>query len=75
MAEKKKDAPEIGYSQAVAEVEDILRKLDDEELDIDVLAAEVKRATGLIDLCREKLRKAEQEVNSVLENEKSQGTV
>ena len=34
---------------------------------MDTLAAEVKRATELIASCKERLRKAEEEVNKILE--------
>ena len=36
-------------------------------MDVDTLAAEVKRATELIASCKERLRKAEEEVNKILE--------
>ena len=60
---------EIGYNEAIREVETILEKLNNEELDVDKLAAEVKRAAELIGLCKEKLRKAEDEVAKVIKKE------
>ena len=60
---------EIGYNEAVREVEAILEKLNNEELDVDKLAEEVKRAAELIGLCREKLRRAEEEVAKVIKKE------
>ena len=60
---------EIGYSEAVREVEAILEKLNNEELDVDKLAEEVKRAAELIGLCKEKLRQAEEEVAKVIQKE------
>lgn len=63
--EKKK----ISYSEAIQEVEAILEKLNNEELDVDKLAAEVKRAAELIGLCKEKLRKAEGEVAKVIKKD------
>ena len=38
-----------------------------EEMDVDSLAAEVKRATELIASCKARLRKAEADVNKILE--------
>lgn len=57
------------YSEAIAEVEAILARFGDGTLDVDTLAAEVKRATELIKQCKERLVKAEKEVNEVLSGE------
>ena len=62
---KKKEEPT--YTEAVAEIERILARFRNEEMDVDSLAAEVKRATELIAACKAKLRKAEEEVNKILE--------
>lgn len=56
----------ITYAQAVAEIEDILEKMNDSELDIDQLGAYVERATTLITLCKEKLLKAQKQVDKVM---------
>lgn len=57
------------YSEAIAEVEAILERFNREEFDIDALASQVARATELIALCREKLRKAEEDVAKALKEE------
>ena len=59
----------MGYAEAIAEVEAILDCFNREEFDVDTLAAQVKRATELIGLCREKLRKAEEDVAKILKEE------
>jgi exodeoxyribonuclease VII small subunit len=59
----------IGYNDAVHEVEEILARLGGEELDVDRMGAEVKRAAELITLCKEKLRKAEEEVAKAVVND------
>ncbi|MCP4801031.1 MAG: exodeoxyribonuclease VII small subunit [bacterium] len=51
-----------GFSEAVLEVEDIITKLENDEIDIDDLSVEVKKAVKLIEQCREKLEKPETEV-------------
>ena len=56
---------ELAYAEAMAEIEKILTRLRSEEMDVDSLAAEVKRATELIASCKARLRKAD--VNKVLE--------
>lgn len=58
---------ELTYSEATAQIEKILARLRSEEMDVDTLAAEVKRATELIASCKERLHKAEEEVNKILE--------
>ena len=58
---------ELTYAEAMAEIEKILGRLRSEELNVDGLAAEVKRATELIASCKARLRKAEADVNKVLE--------
>ncbi len=58
---------EMSYKEAIAEIEAILKSLREEQNSIDTLSERVARATELIELCREKLRKAENDVNKVLE--------
>lgn len=58
---------ELTYAEAMAEIEKILARLRNEEMDVDNLAAEVKRATELIASCKTRLRKAEEEVTKILE--------
>ena len=58
---------QLTYGEATAQIEKILARLRSEEMDVDTLAAEVKRATKLIASCKERLRKAEEEVNKILE--------
>ena len=58
---------ELTYAEAMAEIEKILERLRSEEMNVDGLAAEVKRATELIVSCKARLRKAEADVNKVLE--------
>ena len=58
---------QLTYGEATAQIEKILARLRSEEMDVDTLAAEVKRATELIASCKERLRKAEAEVNKILE--------
>lgn len=59
----------ISYAEAVAEIERIIEKLNDEELDVDRLGAYVERATALITLCKSKLLKAQKQVDKVIGKE------
>ena len=58
---------ETKFGQALDEVEGILAKLEAEEIDVDDLAAEVKRAVQLIALCRRKLTATETEVREYVD--------
>ncbi len=58
---------ELTYTEASAEIEKILARLRGEQLDVDSLSAEVKRATELIALCKKKLKKTEEEIGKILE--------
>lgn len=57
----------MSYKEAIEEIEKILRSLREEQNSIDTLSERVARATELIALCRERLRRAESEVNKIIE--------
>ncbi len=57
----------ITYDEATAQIEQILERFRNNEVSIDELAAEVKRATELITLCRNRLVATEQELKKILE--------
>ncbi|MCD9625448.1 exodeoxyribonuclease VII small subunit [Rhabdothermincola salaria] len=61
------DDPEgLGYAEAVTELEEILAQLDGDEIDVDHLATQVRRAASLIALCRERLGAARVEVTRIV---------
>jgi exodeoxyribonuclease VII small subunit len=55
------------YSKAMERLEEIIRKIENEEIDIDELSDKVKEAVNLVKLCKEKVEKAELEVKEVVE--------
>ncbi len=57
----------LTYDEATQQIESILAKLRNNEISIDELAAEVKRATELITLCRDRLINSEEELKKILE--------
>ncbi len=61
MAKKK-----LTYTEAVAEIEQILARLRGEHIDVDTLASEVKRATELIAQCKAQLTDVEKAVKDIL---------
>ena len=60
---------EIPYTEAMAEIEKIMTKLRGENIDIDPLTAEVKRASELIEMCKQRLRTTEEEVRKLFNDE------
>lgn len=60
---------EITYKAAVAEIEMILSKIEEGELDVDELTVNVKRVTELLNICKSKLHKTETEVSKILKEE------
>ena len=58
---------EPSFSGAMEELERILKGIEDEEIDIDVLGRELERAAKLLELCRAKIRRAETEVSQIVQ--------
>ncbi|MBQ2393776.1 MAG: exodeoxyribonuclease VII small subunit [Alistipes sp.] len=56
---------QITYTEALGEIEQILERFRSDQMDVDTLAQEVKRATELITLCKERLTKVEKEVEQL----------
>jgi exodeoxyribonuclease VII small subunit len=72
MSEKTMEAAEAdeqppSFREAMDELEGILERIEGEEIDIDRLAEELRRAAQLLDLCRGKIRKAEVEVTQIVQ--------
>lgn len=60
------DAAELGYGEALAELETILAELEDDTLDVDLLAERVARAAALIAHCRDRIDGARMEVERIV---------
>jgi len=58
----------ITYKEAITEIEEILTKIENEELDIDELSSQVKHVSSLIALCKKKLHDTELEVEKILKD-------
>jgi exodeoxyribonuclease VII small subunit len=59
---------EFSFNKAVIEIEEILRNIENGELDVDKLSVEVKRASELIRQCQKKLKSTEDEINSIFKD-------
>jgi exodeoxyribonuclease VII small subunit len=61
------DRPDdIGYADALAELERILAELEGDSVDVDRLGAQVRRAAELIRVCRARISGARLEIESVV---------
>lgn len=57
---------ELTYTQAINELEGILRLMQSDECDIDHLTALTRRATALIAECRSRLTATDEELRAIL---------
>ena len=55
------------YEEALTKLEDIVKKIENDELDIDSLSKQLKTAQNLIKLCKDKLAKADEDIKEILE--------
>lgn len=58
---------EIKYEKALDRLERIVKQMENDELDIDVMGEQLKQAQKLIKLCKDKLTKADNEIKRILE--------
>ena len=63
---------EIKYKEAVNEIEDILQKIENDELDVDELSEKVKRVSNLLKICKDKLHQTEEEVENIIKDMESE---
>jgi exodeoxyribonuclease VII small subunit len=59
------DSP--NYKEAMEEIERIVEEVENETVDVDMLAEKIKRAAFLIKFCKKKLRKTDDEIKKVLD--------
>ena len=60
---------EMKYEEAVTQLEGIVEKMENDELDIDQLSEQLKRAKELVKLCKAKLTKTDDEIKKLLSEE------
>lgn len=59
---------ETSYKDAITEIEEIIQKIENEELEIDELSEKVKRASALIKICQKKIYQTENEIQKIIDN-------
>ena len=55
----------IKYEEAIRQIEEIVDRLENDDIDIDTLGPELKKAQKL--MCKDKLTKTEEEVKKILD--------
>lgn len=63
----------ISYTEAVKQIEEILKRIESEELDVDELSDKVKKAADLLKLCKSKLHDTEEEIQKILDEMETEG--
>jgi exodeoxyribonuclease VII small subunit len=61
----------FNYEEAVAQIETIVRKMENDQLDVDSMTEQLKKAQELIRLCKDKLTKTDEEIQKVLGDERT----
>lgn len=57
----------ISYTEAYNELQDIVSEMENSEINIDLLDTQIKRASELLKICKDKLFKTEKNVQDILE--------
>lgn len=65
---------DLGYADALAELESILERLEHDEPDVDRVAADVARAAELVRHCRDRISAARLKVEEVVGDLTSEAT-
>ncbi len=58
---------DVKYARAVERLDEIIEKIENDQIDVDELSSQVKEAVGLIKVCQEKIEKADLEVKKVVD--------
>ena len=56
----------MNYEEAVQQLESIVPRMENDELDIDELTTELKKAQQLIKMCKAKLTKVDEDIKKIL---------
>lgn len=61
----------LTYNQAYTELSKLVDQIEDDKIQLDMLADKVKQAKELIDFCETKLRSIDKDVDAALSDKKS----
>lgn len=62
-------AKEFKYEVAMMQLEEIVKKMENGDLDVDSLCEQLKVAQKLIKQCKDKLTKTDEEIKKILDKE------
>ena len=57
---------DLKYEEAMATLEQIVARMENNELDLDTMSEELKKAQQLIKLCKDKLTKTDREIRKLI---------
>jgi len=57
---------EMTYNEAFEQLKNIVKQMENADISVDDLADNLKKASGLIAICKDKLTKTENEVNKAI---------
>ena len=60
---------QMKYEEAISRLEEIVKKMENDELDIDQMAQQLKEAQQLIQLCKDRLTKVDADIKAVMDEE------
>lgn len=58
-------AKETKYEMAISQLEEIVERLENNQLGIDEMTAQLKKAQQLIKLCKDRLTKTDEEIQKI----------
>ncbi len=56
----------LTYTEAFEELQEILKKMENADISVDELSEKIKRASFLIKICKDKLFRTEEEINTII---------
>ncbi len=64
---------EVRYNDALKRLEEIIDGIENGQIDVDELSQKVKEAVSILNACKQKIEKAEIEVNRIVEEMNTNG--
>ena len=57
------------YEEAVKQLEDIVAKMEDGEMDLESMTTQLKKAQELVKLCKDRLTQTDKDIQALLKKE------
>ena len=59
----------INYEETVKQLEDIVAKMEDGEMDLESMTTQLKKAQELVKLCKDRLTQTDKDIQALLKKE------